>query len=130
MQGNSTVRLALVAADDETRLLIGLATECDPRYELVRDVPVLDGAVPELLHEDVDVVIVDHLHDDPDNIQLLARLRAAVGKARVVVITHDDHALPTGLVLAAGADAFLSATAFRRVTDALQLATGRLHAAA
>lgn len=129
MGRQDTIRLAIVAADAETRLLLGLATECDPRYDLVGDFCSLRAAVPALLHQDTDVVIVDRIDEEPDGAELLARLRVAAGRARVVVVTRDED-VPYDLLEAAGADAFLEASTFTCVGDALQLATGRLHVAA
>lgn len=129
MGRQDTIRLAIVAADPETRLLLGLATECDPHYDLVGDFASLRDAVPALLREDADVVIVDRIDEEPDGVELLARLRIAAGRARVVVVTRDEP-LPIGLLEAAGVDAFLASSTFTRVHDALQLAAGRLHVAA
>lgn len=127
-----TIRFALIEDDPATRLLVRLAADLDPRYDLVAEFESLKDAVPGLLNRDVDVVIVDRLHQDRRTMELFIQLRVAVGAARVVVVAHERERepVPTSVAVAAGADAFLDRTAFTSVADALQLATGRLHRAA
>lgn len=128
-EAQETVRVAIVQDDADTRLLVRMATDMDPRYELVGEYDSLHRAVTGLLTCPVDVVIVDHLEDDPGSCELLAQLRIAVGRARVVIVDSDD-CVPTDLAMAAGADAFLEPTAFTHVAHALQRAAGRLRATA
>jgi DNA-binding NarL/FixJ family response regulator len=124
------VRVALVDDDPDTRLLLRIACELDPRYELVGEFVTVADAVPGLLTRDVDVVLVDRVGAGSRSLERLAQLRVAVGRARIVVIDHAEEPAPADLVLAAGADAFLDPTAFTRVADALRLASGRLEVAA
>lgn len=124
------VRVALVDDDPDTRLLVQVACELDPRYDLVGEFATLAEAVPGLLTRDVDVVIVDRLGSGSGCLEQLAQLRVAVGRARIVVVDHAENTVPANLAVAAGADAFLDATAFTRVADALRLASGRLEVAA
>ena len=128
-QRGDTVRIAIVEDDADTRLLVRLATDVDPRYELVGEFPTIREAVSGLLSCPVDVVIVDRPQGDARTCELLAQLRVAVGRARIVVV-DPEGVVPTELALAAGADAFLEPTAFTHVADALQLAAGRLETAA
>lgn len=123
------VRVALVEDDADTRLLVQVACDLDPRYELVGEFATIAEAVPALLTRTVDVVIVDRIGAGSGAPELLAQLRVAVGRARIVVVEHAEDQVSTDLALAAGADAFLDPTAFVRVTDALRLASGRLEAA-
>lgn len=123
------VRVALIDDDSDTRLLVQVACDLDPRYELVGEFATIAAAVPELLTRTVDVVIVDRLDAGSRALELLAQLRVAVGRARIVVVEHAEDQVSADLALAAGADAFLDPTAFVRVTDALRLASGRLEAA-
>jgi len=124
------IRFALIEDDPDTRLLVRLAADLDPRYALVAEFESLQDAVPGLLNQDVDVVIVDRLRQNHRTLELLTQLRVAVGTARIVVVAHDRESVPPSVAVAAGADAFLDRTAFTSVSDALQLATGRLHRAA
>lgn len=126
----STIRFALVEDDPDTRLLVRLAADLDPRYDLVAEFDSLADAVPGLLNRDVDVVLVDRLRQSHRTLELLTQLRVAVGTARIVVVAHEREPVPTSVAVAAGADAFLDRTAFTSVADALQLATGRLRSAA
>ena len=128
-QDGAAIRIAIVEADADTRLLVRLATELDPRYTLAGEFESLRDAVCGLLNRPVDVVLVDRLRGGSRCCELLAQLRVAVGRARIVVV-DPVGSVPTELAVAAGADAFLDATAFTRVTDALQLAAGHLEAAA
>lgn len=123
------VRVALIDDDPDTRLLVQVACDLDPRYELVGDFATIAEAVPQLLTRTVDVVIVDRLGAGSRALELLAQLRVAVGRARIVVVEHAEDQVPADLALSAGADAFMDPTAFVRVTDALRLASGRLEAA-
>ncbi len=125
----NTVRVALIDDDPDTRLLVQVACDLDPRYELVGDFATIPEAVPTLLTRTVDVVIVDRLGAGSRDLELLAQLRVAVGRARIVVVEHAEEPGATDLAVAAGADAFLDPTAFTRVADALRLASGRLEAA-
>lgn len=125
----STVRVALIDDDPDTRLLVQVACDLDPRYELVGDFATIPEAVPALLTRAVDVVIVDRLGAGSRDLELLAQLRVAVGRARIVVVEHAEEQGATDRAVAAGADAFLDPTAFTRVADALRLASGRLEAA-
>lgn len=127
-QGQGPIRVAIVEDDADTRLLVRLATDLDPRYELVGEYDALPEAVSGLLHRPVDVVIVDRLEAGSLSCQLLAQLRVAVGRARIVVV--DPDGVSTELAVAAGADAFLEPTVFTHVADALQLAAGHLESAA
>lgn len=123
------IRVALIDDDPDNRLLVRVACDLDPRYALVGEFATLAEAVPGLLTNDVDVVIVDRLNRGHRSLELLAQLRVAVGRARIVVVEHADEPVPATLAVAAGADAFLHPTAFTRVADALRLASGRLEAA-
>lgn len=124
------VRVALVDDDPDTRLLLRVACELDPRYDLIGEFATLADAVPGLLTRAVDVVIVNRVGAGTRSLELLAQLRGAVGRARIVVVDHAEEPVPANLALAAGADAFLDASAFTRVADALRLASGRLEVAA
>lgn len=124
------VTVALVDDDPDTRLLLRVACELDPRYDLVGEFVTLANAVPGLLTCDVDVVIVNRVGAGSRSLERLAQLRAAVGRARIVVVDHAEEPVPANLAVAAGADAFLDPTAFTRVADALRLASGRLEVAA
>lgn len=124
------IRVALVDDDPDTRLLLRVACELDPRYELVGEFVTLADAVPGLLTCDVDVVLVDQVGAGSGPLEQLAQLRVAVGRARIVVVDHAEEPVPANLAVAAGADAFLDPTAFTRVADALRLASGRLEVAA
>lgn len=123
------VRVALIDDNADTRLLVRVACDLDPRYELVGEFATIDAAVPELLTRTVDVVIVDRLGAGSRGLELLAQLRVAVGRGRIVVVEHAEEPVSTDLAVAAGADAFMDPTAFNRVADALRLASGRLEAA-
>lgn len=126
----TAIRVALVEDDPDTRLLVRFAADLDPRFELVAEYESLHEAVPGLLHQHVDVVLVDQLRTGNRTLELLAQLRATAGRARIVVVAHEQDPVPTNLAVAAGADAFLDHRAFTRVSNALQLAAGGLSAAA
>lgn len=126
----TAIRVALVEDDPDTRLLLRFATDLDPRFELVAEYESLHEAVPGLLRQEVEVVLVDRLRAGSRNLELLAQLRATAGSARIVVVAHDEDPVPVSLAVAAGADAFLDRRAFTHVSDALQLAAGGLSAAA
>ena len=123
------IRVALIDDDADTRLLVRIACDLDPRYELVGEFATIAEAVPGLLARDVDVVIVDRLGAGSRGLELLAQLRVAVGRARIVIVEHAEEPVSADLAVAAGADAFMDPTAFNRVADALRLASGRLEAA-
>lgn len=124
------IRIALIDDDPDTRLLLRVACELDPRYDLVGEFATLADAVPGLLTQDVDVVIVDRVGAGSRALERLAQLRVAVGRARIVVVDHAEEPVSAKLALAAGADACLDPVAFTRVADALRLASGRLEVAA
>lgn len=126
---SAPTRVAIVEDDADTRLLLRLATDLDPRYELVGEFDTLRDAIRGLVQSPVDVVIVDRLTSTRQCYERLAQLRVAVGRARIVVIDPGEGT-PGDLALAAGADALLEQTALTRVADALQLAAGHLEAAA
>lgn len=127
-RGKDPIRIALVEQDADTRLLVRTATDLDPRYHLVGEFDTLADAVPGLLERPVDVVIVHGLEPGPHCCELLAQLRVAVGRARIVIVDPGD-VMPVELAVAAGADAFLAPSDFTHVADALQLAAGHLEAA-
>ncbi len=124
-RGQDAVRVAIVEDDADTRLLVRIATELDPRYDLVGEFETLRDAVTGLLRRPVDVVIVDRLEDGARCCELLAQLRITVGRARIVVVDPGD-AVPAEPAMAAGADAFLEPTAFTRRCPAARLRPSRV----
>jgi DNA-binding NarL/FixJ family response regulator len=105
-QGSLSV--LLVEDSEDVRYLIGRILGRDPRIDVVAEASDTAGALAEAKRHQPDVILLDVGLPARSGLDIMAELRAAVPRARIIVLTGDHRPEINAAVVASGALAYVA----------------------
>ncbi len=113
----------VVIVEDHALTRAGLRTSLSADFSVVGEAPDGASGYEVILRERPDVAVIDIGLPDEDGIALTQRVRAALPKTHVVIVTMIDLEEQVIAALAAGADAYcLKNSESKRIVDAVRIA--------